>query len=60
MQAFSEAIALDPSNAVRIQIDQGLPAMIRLKAFKDAEEAVRLDPAWPKACAQDARRPSTR
>ena len=56
MQAFSEAIALDPSNAVLYSNRSGAYlAMSHVsKAFKDAEEAVRLDPEWPKALARRA------
>ena len=56
VQAFSEAIALDPSNAVLYSNRSGAYlAMSHVsKAFKDAEEAVRLDPTWPKALARRA------
>ncbi|CAH0363693.1 unnamed protein product [Pelagomonas calceolata] len=56
VQAFSEAIALDPSNAVLYSNRSGAYlAMSHVsKAFKDAEEAVRLDPQWPKALARRA------
>ena len=56
VQAFSEAIALDPSNAVLYSNRSGAYlAMSHVsKAFKDAEEACRLDPTWPKALARRA------
>ena len=56
VQAFSEAIVLDPSNAVLYSNRSGAYlAMSHVsKAFKDAEEAVRLDPTWPKALARRA------
>lgn len=50
--AYSEAIALDPGNGVLYSNRSG--AYLALggavsKAFKDAEECVRLRPDWPKA-----------
>mmetsp|Transcript_16406 Transcript_16406/g.50752 ORF Transcript_16406/g.50752 Transcript_16406/m.50752 type:complete len:451 (-) Transcript_16406:36-1388(-) len=49
--AYSEAIALDPNNSVLYSNRSGTYlAMGHIsKAFKDAEEAVKLKPDWPKA-----------